>query len=269
MSARTPGLPKTLPADLRDRLAGYRWQRVTSGESGASVWRLTDGRPGATLFLKTAADRGADDLSGEADRLRWLASHLPVPDVVAFVAEADRAWLLMTAVPGHNVAQVLRRAGPAERIAVVDAVAAFLQRLHAVPPGDCPFPAEPTVRLAQARARIDAGLVDPDDFDDERAGWTVERVWSAAQAACPTRIDPVVTHGDFTPENVLWHGGRVSGSIDAGRLGRADRHQDIALFWRGLADHGADLQDRFLAAMAPPTPDRARIDFHLLLDELF
>ncbi|WP_298196117.1 APH(3') family aminoglycoside O-phosphotransferase [Novosphingobium sp.] len=269
MNARTPTQPSAVPDVLRDRLAGYRWRRVTTGESGAQVWRLTADRPRPTLFLKTATGPGADDLSGEADRLRWLAPHLPVPDVAAFVVEADRAWLLMTAVPGRSVAQVLHRAGPAERIAVVDAVAAFLQRLHAVPPGDCPFPAGPMVRLAQARARIDAGLVDPADFDDERAGWTAERVWSAAQAACPTRIDPVVTHGDFTPENVLWHGGRVSGCIDAGRLGRADRHQDIALFWRGLADHGADLQDRFLSAMAPPTVDRARIDFHLLLDELF
>ncbi len=61
----------------------------------------------------------------------------------------------------------------------------------------------------------------------------------------------------------------VTGCIDLGRAGLADRYQDIAILWNSLGAFGADLQSRLPAALGEGTGDRARIDFHLLLDELF
>ena len=46
--------------------------------------------------------------------------------------------------------------------------------------------------------RIDEGLVEEDDFDEEREGWTAEQVWEAMQDLLPLAPDPVVTHGDFS-----------------------------------------------------------------------
>ncbi|USJ01176.1 hypothetical protein MUG10_02760 [Xanthomonas prunicola] len=48
------------------------------------------------------------------------------------------------------------------------------------------------LRLAHARRRLDAGLIDADDFDDARAGWTPAQVWAAMQAllaAYATELD--------------------------------------------------------------------------------
>lgn len=260
--------PAPLPPALSLRLDGYQWARDTVGESGAAVYRL-HGRPGAPeLFLKHGRNDVAGMLAEEMARLRWLRQHLPVPAVELFTRTADQAWLLMTAMPGKTAYQLLQ-ADPGQGPAVVDALAAFLRRLHAIPASACPFDSGHGARLRLARQRIDAGLVDTDDFDAERGGWTAEQVWQAMQECLPLAPDPVVTHGDFSLDNLLMHEGQVVGCIDVGRAGVADRYQDLAILWNCLGEFGAGLQDRLFARYGLPAPDQRRQRFHLLLDELF
>lgn len=257
-----------VPAAMRDRLTGYRWARDTVGESGAAVYRLY-GKPDApALYLKHGVDAVADDVDAETARLRWLAGRLPVPDVVHAVRTPGAAWLLTTALPGQTAYQLLQSC-PDARPAVVDAVALFLRRLHAIPVDACPFAGGHGERLARARARIDAGLVDEDDFDAEREGWTAAQVWDALQALLPLALDPVVAHGDYSLDNLLLHEGAVAGCIDAGRLGVADRYQDLAIMWNCLGEFGDALRRRFLERYGLAAPDPGKLRFHLLLDELF
>lgn len=247
---------------------GYEWARDTVGESGGAVYRL-HGKTGAPdLFLKHGRDGFADDVTDEMIRLRWLADYLPVPAVAQFVATPGQAWLLMTALPGQTAYQLLESASEAS-IGVVDALASFLLRLHAVPRSDCPFNSDHAFRLSRARTRIEAGLVDVDDFDDERAGWTAEQVWAELQKLLPLTPDPVVTHGDFSLDNLLMRDGDVVGCIDVGRLGIADRYQDLAILWHSLGEFGPSLQDRLFAQYGIADPDRRKLQFHLMLDELF
>lgn len=259
-----------VPAHLRAELAAYAWARDSVGESDAAVYRL-QGKDGAPdLYLKHGRGSAAADLADELARLRWLAPSLPVPAVVQFacVADPEQAWLLMTAMPGTTASAVLE-ANPALGPAVVDALAAFLRRLHALPVSDCPFDAGHAVRLAQARQRIDAGLVDADDFDAGRQGWTAEQVWTALQGYLPRAPDLAVTHGDFSLENILMHEGAVVACIDVGRAGIADRYQDLAIVWRALGELDAALQQRFVEQYGILDIDQGKLQFHLLLDELF
>lgn len=258
----------TVPASLAPAVVGYRWARDRVGESGATIHRL-HGKPGAPeLFLKQGRGATADDITDEVTRLRWLAARLPVPAVIQFVRTPDEAWLLMTAMPGKTAAQLMV-ANSDDRPAIVDALASFLRRLHAIPVEQCPFRGDHAYRLAQARERIDAGLVDEDDFDAEREGWTAEQVWDALQRLLPMASDRVVTHGDFSLDNLLMLDGEVVGCIDAGRLGVADRYQDLAILWNGLGAFDAPLRDRFLASYGVAELAHDRLDFHLMLDELF
>lgn len=257
-----------VPASLTGAVAGYAWARNTIGESGGAVYRL-HGKPGAPeLYLKHGKHRVADDIDAEAARLRWLAEYLPVPRVVQFERASQEAWLLMTALPGLSAYQVLK-AHPESRPAVVDALAAFLRRLHAIPLAACPFTSDLGQRLSLARARIEAGLVDADDFDEEREGWSAEQVWDAMQALLPLDSDPVVTHGDYSLDNLLLRDGQVVGCIDAGRVGVADRYQDLAIMWNCLGEFGAPLQERFMRSYGIADIDQGKLALHLLLDELF
>lgn len=180
-----------MPASLRAAVAAYQWARGSVGESDAAVYRLRGRDAAPDLYLKHGRGSAAADLADELARLRWLAPYLPVPAVVQFarVADPEQAWLLLTALPGTTASAVLE-ANPALGPAVVDALAAFLRRLHALPVSDCPFDAGHAVRLAQARQRIDAGLVDADDFDAGRQGWTAEQVWTALHGYLPRAPGP-------------------------------------------------------------------------------
>jgi aminoglycoside 3'-phosphotransferase-1 len=155
------------------------------------------------------------------------------------------------------------------RAAVVDVLARFLRRLHVVPVQDCPFDAGHFLRLAQARARVEAGRVDVDDFDEKRRGWSPAQVLERAMAGLPPPTDPVVTHGDLSLENILLQADEVTGCIDVGRAGLCDRYQDLAVLWNCVGHFGPPLQQRLFTSYGIPVIDEPRLRFHLLLDELF
>lgn len=257
-----------VPTDISIALAGYRWERSDVGQSGGQVYRL-HGKPGAPdLYLKYGQAGLADDITDEMVRLRWLGEHVPAPKVVHFTRTLDEAWLVMTAIAGQTAYQVMQERSDL-RVSVVDAIATFLHRIHAIPASDCPFTSEHAYRLARARARIEAGLVDEDDFDAERQGWTAEQVWEAMHRLLPLAPDPVVTHGDYSLDNLLIQDGEVSGCIDAGRVGIADRYQDLAIALNCLEEFGVSLKERFLKQYGIVDPQRSKLQFHLMLDELF
>ncbi|MGO4840949.1 phosphotransferase, partial [Rhizobiaceae sp. 2RAB30] len=123
-----------LPADWRQSLAGYHWETQTVGCSEAAVFRLEAlGRP--ALFVKTEPAGRFAELPGEIDRLRWLsATGIPGPRVLSVSNGAGRDWLLMTAVPGVDLASSSLTPKQAVEIA-----ADTLRGLHRLDPVDCPF----------------------------------------------------------------------------------------------------------------------------------
>jgi aminoglycoside phosphotransferase len=207
---------------LRSAYPGHAWEPVTTGQSGAGVWRLR-GRP--DLYVKVALPSPHPDsgfhLDAEADRLRWLAgTALPVPRLIDHATTVDGvAYLVTTAVAGRSAAVDWP---PERRSAVVDALADVARTLHAHPPAACPFDRSLAVTLAHARAAVAAGLVDLDDLDEVRRGWTAEQLLSTLDSTRPAGEDIVVCHGDLSLANVLLDPdtSRVTGVVDVGRLGR-------------------------------------------------
>jgi aminoglycoside 3'-phosphotransferase-1 len=252
---------------LRDALRGYAPVRVRSGESGAKIYRFKQ-RGRRALYLKYGSGRLARQIAEEFVRLQWLNDHLPSARVVHFSADRKTAWMLTEALPGRSAYDILST--NAERhTETVRAIAGFMRRLHDLPLETCPFLSDHKIRMIHARRNIEAGTVDTSDFDEQRRGWTADRVWSELNTILPARFDRVVTHGDFSLDNVFIERGRVTGIIDAGRLGIADRYQDLAILWNNLAEFGAGLQRTFVTAYGVSRLDKRRLDFHLCLDELF
>ena len=88
-------------------------------------------------------------------------------------------------------------------------------------------------------------------------------------ATRPGVEDAVVTHGDACLPNLMLHGDAFAGFVDCGRLGVADRHQDLALACRSIRHNlGEPCVEPFFAAYGL-APDPARLAFYDLLDELF
>lgn len=248
-------------------MGGRRWIRDAAGESGGAVFRLAGS--GGDLFLKFGEGAVAEAIVDEAVRLRWLAPQVPTPRPVAVAAEADRAWLLTGALAGRSGdAWLAKDAALLPRI--VDAFADFMLRLHAIDADDCPFVSDAAVRIADARRRVAAGLVDEDDFDDDHEGWSATEMLAEVERLAPATRSGVVTHGDFSLGNLILDDEmRVTGCIDLGRVGVADPYQDIAILWQNLSDFGGAAQRRFLGAIGVEEPDLDRLTFHRCLDELF
>ncbi|WP_454814051.1 APH(3') family aminoglycoside O-phosphotransferase [Labrys neptuniae] len=254
-----------MPIAWRRDLAGYGWKAQAIGASDASVFRLeAPGRP--DLFVKTEELSSLGELPDEGARLEWLsACGILCPKPLAEARHGGRHWLLMSAIPGA----VLSSRTDLTPEQAVDIAADALRHLHALDIADCPFDHCANSRIALAEARVKAGLVDEEDFDDERAGQTVADVFAELPPPRPLQEDLVVTHGDATLENLLAYRGAFSGFIDCARAGLADRHQDLALATRSIRDHfGEVLVERFFARYGI-TPDPDRMAFYLLLDEFF
>ena len=85
-------------------------------------------------------------------------------------------------------------------------------------------------------------------------------------------------HGDFCLPNIFFQGDCLSGMIDLGRAGLADRWQDIALCYRSLkhnysGKYGGKVYDNynpdlFFDALGVE-PDWEKLKYYILLDELF
>jgi len=263
----TPPLP--VPAGLTDLMAGRRWMRQHTGQSGSGVYRLL--HPEAPdLYLKQAVGPAVASLAEEMTRFHWLAGQrVMVPEVLAFLSVGETAWLVTTALLGRTAHDCLCEADTATRRDIVTEIARFLRSFHELPVDDCPFNSGHAMWLSHARQRMADGDVDTGAFDEEHAGWPPFQVWQKMMTLLPMTVDPVVVHGDFTLDNVLMVDGRVTGCVDVGRAGTADRYHDIAPLWNTLRPFGRDLQAAFLHDYRILRPDDRKLRFHLCLDEFF
>ncbi|QPC91256.1 APH(3')-II family aminoglycoside O-phosphotransferase [Mesorhizobium sp. INR15] len=259
-------LDPDLPEGLRGLISGHGWNRQTIGQSQAGVFRLeAKGKP--TLFLKIEPGGPFAELADEAARLRWLGRQdIDCPEVIAFETHAGHDWLLMSAVPGRDLVS----AQPIDAATSIGIMADALRRLHALDISACPFDHSLDRRIAIARARMEAGEVDETDFDDERLGWTAAKAFAELQAQKPDSEDLVVTHGDACMPNFMVADNRFSGFIDCGRLGIADRHQDLALAcWSIRYNLGEAWEKPFLERYGSSGVDPGKLSWYRLLDEFF
>ncbi len=256
-----------LPPSFQDILGGYRATRDEIGQSGSVIHRCdADGRP--SLYLKQGSGRVAADIADEHARLRWLQGQWTVPEIIGYAEDRSGAWLLSTAMRGR-AAYGWMCDHPERRNTAMTAIAAHLRGMHALPVAPCPFDAGLARRSAAAAANLAAGRVPLDDLDVEREGWSAEQLWTHFEQLLPINADLVVTHGDFSLDNIfLDESGAVMGCIDVGRAGVADRYQDLAILWNCLREFDPALAEAMFAAYGVE-PDRHKIELHLVLDEFF
>ncbi|GMR22364.1 MAG: hypothetical protein BMS9Abin37_0709 [Acidobacteriota bacterium] len=130
-------------------------------------------------------------------------------------------WLLTESLPGVPATDKEFTAEPAF---LVPLLAQGLRALHEAPAADCPFSFRLSDALTHVRRRVDLGLVDPArDFHVEHRLLTPERALSELERRKPLTEDVVLCHGDYCLPNVLIDDGRMSGYVDLGELGLADR----------------------------------------------
>lgn len=187
-----------------------------------------------TLFK---AERGNFALkqSTQAPYTSWLqrethvlkalrTTDLPVPRFVALNETAESISLLMSALPGEPLSALLCRGVPDQvRLDLLRQFGALLSKIHA----SALPPALQNDRLWLQRI-LEEGQLNLDQGFAEVGALPVEQM----TATCPASIPEVLIHGDYTIDNVLVDGGKLTGVIDWGRGDNGDPRYDLALATR-------------------------------------
>lgn len=251
-------------ADAEPAVAHAAWQSFYKNDAGVVTYRCQSEQ--GRWFLKVAPPDANPNLDVEAVRMKWARLHLPVPDVRGTGGtERGGTWLLTRALPGDDATRSPLRDDP-HRLVV--ALARGLRRFHEVPWETCPFSFRMDASLALAHTRVQRGLVIPErDFHRAHASLSADQALAQLVGTAPSSEDVVVCHGDYCLPNALLEGDVVTGFVDLGGLGIADRWWDLAIAtWSITWNLGTGLERAFLDAYGvPPNPEKREF-YRLLYD---
>jgi len=250
-----------LPSKLKSLLAGQTYVRDSVGMSSAGVLFFPD------KVLKIQPESA--ESRTEHIMMRWLAPRLTVPECLYHTAENGVSYLLMSRLGGRMAcdAEYLR-----DPVRLTRILADILRQMWQIDITDCPVRWGLDEKLAAAKIAVERGEVDTENVEAETFGEGGFRdpahllAWLEGNRP---EEDFVFSHGDFCPENIFLDGESFGGLIDLGRAGAADRWQDIALCRRSLRYMFAGFDADLLFEMLEIEPDRQKLRYYTLLDELF
>ena len=260
-----------LPESIAVKINGLPYSRANIGESGSTILLFDD------MALKI--EKICRSSENERALLTWLAGKLPVPKIIEAETRDGTSFLLMSRLPGemacsdHSLRSIE---------ATVRALAKGLKMLWQIDIAGCPCSNVLSEKLAQAKHRVENNLVDVHGHMAERfaaAGYKDARgAYHVLDCNRPGE-DLVFSHGDFCLPNVFVSGSGITGFLDWGGGGVADRWQDIALCVRSLrynyiehAGHSESEYEKYKALLFQELdmePDEEKIRYYVLLDELF
>lgn len=252
----------TLPARFADWDAEPAWDY----NGVVTVWRLE--RDGLKRFVKARKVYPHHyTLADERDRMVWARKRISVPEVLDYGMEGDTEWLLMAPLHGASAATDEMKA---DKEWIVRTLAHGLRAFHErLDPAECPFDFRNDAALAHVRARIEAGIYDDGyEFHEAFEQYSPSEAFARLEAMRPDTEDLVVCHGDYCFPNILLDEGQITGYLDLGELGVADRWCDVAVgAWSTTWNVGPGYEDLFYESYGIE-PDPQRIEFYRLLYSL-
>ena len=261
---------KNLPDELFALLKNRTLSPVSVGLSGASVFCCED------AFLKIQPL--SEEAENECAALCYLKNLFPVPECLFYGVKGGIAYLFTSRVSGKMACDPSRMKEP--RL-LTECLAEALKARWRIDPAGCPLKTNTEKKLRLARRRAEEGLVDLTQTDPDTFGKTGFRDPLALVEWLEDHFpeeDAVLSHGDFCLPNVFFDEKGLTGIVDLGRMGIADRWQDIALCRRSLiqsfrGDYTgvpiSGFSEEMLFDALEIRPDPNKIRFFTLLDELF
>lgn len=210
--------------------------------------------------------------------MKWLKNKVSVPEIICNITENGKNYLLMSKINGKMSCDDEFLKKPKQLVFVLsDAI----KTLWNVDISDCPIENDLSTALKTAEYRVEHGLVDVEDAEPEtfgKGGFKDPQELLGWLYDNRPEEDFVLSHGDFCLPNVFINDDKFSGFVDIGRMGVADRYQDIALCYRSLKhnfsgkfggkSYGGFDEKMFFDALGIE-PDFDKIRYYILLDELF
>lgn len=261
-----------IPEKIKNIVGNQTYTRNDIGMSGSDVLIF----PKHVLKIQ----KRTVETDNEHDIVAWLSGRVPVPEIPEYIVEKETAYTLMTRVNGKMLCDEEFLNNPAK---LIKYVAEGIKLLWKVNVSDCPFiVSRLDERLKEARLNVENGMVDLDNVEPETFGpngfSNPEELLIWLEQNRPEE-DIVLTHGDFCLPNIFVDNNKVSGFIDLGKMGPADRWQDLAIALRsmehnfsGRYNNGKSyfkFEPQMLLNELGIEMDEAKNKYYMLLDELF
>ncbi|MBP5417451.1 MAG: APH(3') family aminoglycoside O-phosphotransferase [Clostridiales bacterium] len=270
-----------LPEAIREKVSGKDFRIDDLGKSGSRIFLFDDCVLKCEKILDPAAEEAEpfrEDQDQTVEVMRYLKGKLPVPEVLAYEKDETYRYLLMSRIPGNVACDPYYMEHPKEMIPIL---ADALKLLWSIDISGCPRKADLDTILSEAEYRVKNDLVDLSDAEPETFGEggfkDAEELLSWLKENKPS-YEPVLSHGDFCLPNIFIRNGKLSGLIDLGNTGTGDKWMDIALCYRSLKHNAdgrwgskvySDIRPEMLFEELGIEPDWDRINYYILLDELF
>ena len=251
-------LPNTnieMPHELSRNLKDYSFVRNNEGNSQALIFRCEKNKE---IFYLKAEQQTNSLMKRECSILEWLNGKLPVPEVKYYDEYNELSFMLTTAVKGYKAGTSDEVCPPFEN--TIKLLADGLLMFQSVDISDCPFSNNFNVNFQNAFYNAETNSYYPDyifvnanfsnifDFyaDNEKAFVTPLELYNFLHKnKIPEPQDEICfSHGDYGLTNTFIDGNNVTGFIDIGGGGIADKWNDIAICIRSIGYHSRNVDER-------------------------
>jgi len=258
------------PQILKEKYYDYTIIKDTEGWSPAQVYKLE--KNSDVLFLKQSNaifNRTTYNVKREKDIIEWLSQRLGTPEIIHYEESKEFNSLLMTHVGGISLENYKSTITIEEYI---DFYIEIIKQIHSISIDQCPHNNCIDNRLYELKYLINNDLADIDSNNWEKETRnrfkTCHDLFDYINTNKPEE-NLIFSHGDITNSNIFIEHNQIK-IIDLGRCGLADKWLDIAFCVREIKEASND--NKWIGLFFEKLqlkPDWDKIDYYILLDELF
>lgn len=253
---------KNFPKDIQSFLSDATVSEIGIGCSDTKVFKIKKSK--STLFLKVGV---APLLTKEYASLIWLKDRLSVPECVYFTNDGKYEYLITKAVAGEMSCSDLNLSRPE---ATVKLLAESITQIQNVDIKDFPFRNDLNYKLGIAEYNVKNNLLSDTPVSEIGKKFkSYEKILDYLKTHKP-KEELVFSHGDTSLPNIFLKNGKVSGFIDVGECGVADKWFDIAICYKSIRrnfPNRPDLLDLFLKELN--LKPSSNIDYYIAIMDLY
>lgn len=264
---------KTLPSTIRNIIKNKKFNIDNIGKTSSDVFIFDD------MVLKI--QENDIESKNEVTILKNLVKEIPIPNIIKLVEKDGILYNLISKINGNMLCDESLLRNPD---LLLELLCDAFRMLWSIDINKYKFDNASNInqRLKIARYNVENNLVDVNNVMPETFGKNgfenPEELLKWLENNIPEE-DLVFTHGDFCFENIFYKDSRISGFIDLGKAGIADRWQDLAICIRELDsvfsneyikdfDYKKYNSDMLLSKLYIEK-DNKKLKYYMLLDELF